>query len=306
VEARQQPTPADAVKALLTKQPKASTPPAVKIDDRTYPTAGGLQALRIFTPVAPTTSATLPVIVYYHGGGWVIADIKTYESSALALAQKAQAIVVAVEYRRAPEFKFPAAHNDAFAAYQWTLKNAASFRGDSRNVAVAGESAGGNLAANVSIMARDKKVPLPVHQLLIYPVAGTDMTTPSYLENETAKPLNKPMMMWFVKQALAPVDAHSPTQNPPQSPTQSPTINLLAADLHGLPSTTVLTAQIDPLRSEGMALAERLKDAGVQTDYKNYEGVTHEFFGMDAVVKDAAAAQDYAAAQLRSAFTKGK
>src|SRR3954451_9918065 len=111
----------------------------------------------------------MPVIVYYHGGVWVIADINTYEASAMALAKKARAIVVSVEYRHAPENKFPAAHEDAFAAYQWALKNAQQWGGDPTRVAVAGESAGGNLAANVAIMARDQNVQKPVHMLLVYP-----------------------------------------------------------------------------------------------------------------------------------------
>ncbi|MET0499717.1 MAG: alpha/beta hydrolase fold domain-containing protein [Steroidobacteraceae bacterium] len=296
-EARVQPTPADAVTALLKKQGATLPKPAVKIANGTYPTAGGTQQLKIYTPTptdvppAPGAAGAMPVIVYFHGGGWVIADIKTYESSALALAEKAKAIVVSVEYRHAPEFKFPAAHEDAFVAYQWVLKNAASFNGDPKRVAVAGESAGANLAANVSIMARDQKVALPIHQVLVYPVAGSDMNTPSYKENANAKPLNKAMMAWFVKQALTPEDA------------KSPMINLVAANLAGLPPTTLITAQIDPLRSEGSLLADKLSAAGVKTTYKNYDGVTHEFFGMGAVVKDAAAAQDAAAGDLRKAFT---
>ena len=290
-EARIQPTPADAVVALLKKQGKSVPPPAASIKDGSYPTANTTQPLKIYTPTGATGS--LPVIVYYHGGGWVLADLKTYESSALALARKTKAIVVSVEYRHAPEYKFPAAHEDAFAAYQWVLQHAASFNGDPRRVAVAGESAGGNLAANVSIMARDKKVALPVHQLLVYPVAGSDMTTASYLENAEAKPLSKPMMTWFVKQALTEKDM------------QNPMINLVAAKLGGLPPTTIITAQIDPLRSEGSMLAEKLKAAGVTTVYRNYDGVTHEFFGMDAVLKEAATAQDFAAENLKQAFKAG-
>ena len=296
-EARTQPTPADAVKAVLKEQGKdpMALMAAMKVSkkDMTYPTAGGTQAIRIYTPEG-AGSAPLPVIVYYHGGGWVIADLDTYEASAMALAKKANAIVASVEYRHAPENKFPAAHEDSFAAYKWVLANAGQFGGDPARLAVAGESAGGNLATNVAIMARDQNVQLPVHMLIVYPVAGTDMTTPSYLANQNAMPLSKGAMGWFVDKVLAkPEDA------------KSPMLNLTTmANLKGLPSATVITDSIDPLMSEGKMLAEKLKAAGVSTTYKNYEGVTHEFFGMGVVVSDAAAAEDMAAHDLKEAFAK--
>lgn len=267
------------------------TPPVTK-QDMSYQTAGASQPIRIYTPTKTPGDGPLPVIVYFHGGGWVIADIDTYESSAMALAQKANAIVASAEYRHAPEAKFPAAHEDAFTAYQWVLKNAQKFGGDPRRVAVAGESAGGNLAANVAIMARDKQVQQPVHMLLVYPVAGSDMNTESYQENANAKPLNKFAMAWFVQHALEPKD------------TNNPMINLVAANLMNLAPATIITAEIDLLRSEGQQLAKKLEAAGVETSYENYEGVTHEFFGMAAVVADAAKAQDFAARELREAFER--
>ncbi len=296
-EARAQPTPADAVKAVLKDRGKdpVALMAAMKVSkkDMTYPTAGGTQAIRLYTSEGAGTGP-LPVIVYYHGGGWVIADIDTYEASAMALAKKSGAIVASVEYRRAPENKFPAAHQDAFAAYQWVLANAGQFGGDPARVAVAGESAGGNLATNVAIMARDQKVQAPVHMLIVYPVAGTNMTTPSYIANQNAMPLSKGAMGWFVDKVLAtPDDA------------MSPMLNLTTAvDLKGLPSATVITDSIDPLMSEGQMLAEKLKAAGVTTTYKNYEGVTHEFFGMGAVVPEAEAAEDLAAHDLKAAFAQ--
>ncbi len=301
-EARAQPTPADAVKAVLKERGKdpVALMAAMKVSkkDVTYPTAGGTQPIRLYTPEG-AGAGPLPVIVYYHGGGWVIADIDTYEASAMALAKKSNAIVASVEYRRAPENKFPAAHQDSFAAYQWVLANAGQFGGDPARGAVAGESAGGNLAANVAIMARDQKVQLPVHMLLVYSVAGTDMNTPSYIANQNAMPLSKGAMGWFVDKVLAtPDDA------------KSPMLNLTTAvDLKGLPPATVITDSIDPLMSEGAMLAEKLKAAGVATTYKNYEGVTHEFFGMGAVVPEAEAAEDLAAHDLKAAFasaTPGK
>ena len=290
-EARAQPTPADAVKAVLADMGKSPLTPAVKMQDMTYPIEGGTQPLRIYTPEG-AGAEPLPIIVYYHGGGWVIADLNTYEASALALATKAKAIVVSVEYRHSPEAKFPAAHEDAFAGYKWILDNAAKLGGNPKKVAVVGESAGGNLAINVAIMARDKKVQQPVAMVLVYPVTQTNMDTPSYLDNQNAAPLSKAGMGWFVDHVLAkPEDA------------KNPMLNLTTeADLKGLPSTTIIGAEIDPLRSDGTLLADKLEQAGVKVHYELYSGVTHEFFGMDAVVAKAGEAQDFAAADLRRAF----
>ncbi|HEX6012720.1 MAG TPA: alpha/beta hydrolase, partial [Geminicoccaceae bacterium] len=182
-----------------------------------------------------------------------------------------------------------------FAAYRWTLENARSLGADPSRVAVAGESAGGNMAAGVSMLARQHGLQAPVHQVLIYPVAGTDMTTPSYQENADAVPLNKPMIEWFFDKYLrGPADM------------QEPLIDLVdAPDLGGMPSTTLITAEIDLLRSEGQALADRLRQAGVPVEAMNYDGVTHEFFGTGAVVADARAAQQFAGQRLREAFAPG-
>ena len=299
-EARTQPSPADAVKAILKAEGKdpVALMAAMKVSKKnmTYPVAGGTQPVRIYTPEG-AGSGPMPVIVYYHGGGWVIANLDTYEASAMALAKKANAVVVSVEYRHAPENKFPAAHEDAFAAYKWVLAKAGQFGGDPSKIAVAGESAGGNLAANVAIMARDGNVQAPVHMLLVYPVAGTDLTTPSYVANQNAMPLSKAGIGWFVDKTLArPEDA------------KSPMLNLTTmADLKGLPSATVVNAEIDPLFSDGTMLVEKLKAAGVKTTHVTYKGMTHEFFGLDAVVADAKTAQDVAARDLKGSFgTSGR
>lgn len=290
-EARKQPTPADAVKALLTKQDKSTAPePVGNVVNRTIPGAGGPIPIRIYTPKG---SGPFPVVVYYHGGGWVIADLDTYDASPRALTNLANAVVVSSHYRQAPEHKFPAAHQDAFTAYRWVLANANSLKGDPSKVAVAGESAGGNLAASVAMMARDSGAQMPVHQVLVYPIAGSDVNTPSYQENAQAKPLSKPMMEWFFAQYL-----RSPEDG------KNPHIDLVNADLQRMPAATIITAQIDPLRSEGKALADRLKDAGAEVDYQNYEGVTHEFFGMGAVVDKAKEAQQQAADGLKKGFER--
>lgn len=293
---RKQPTPADAVKAVLTEQgkdpQKVMDELNVSTRDMTYPAGKGTQPVRIFTPEGEAPDGGWPVVVYYHGGGWVIADIDTYAASAMTLASKAQAIVASAEYRHAPENKFPAAHQDAFAAYQWVLQTAGDFGGDAKRVAVAGESAGGNLAINTAIMARDKQVQMPEHMLLVYPVAGTDTSTESYNENADAVPLSRDAMEWFVKHTIS-----------DSADKQDPRLDLVGqANLKNLPDATVITAEIDPLRSEGKTLADKLRQAGSEVTYKNYEGVTHEFFGMAAVVEDAKDAGDFAADDLKQAF----
>jgi acetyl esterase len=174
--------------------------------------------------------------------------------------------------------------------------HAREFNGNPKRVAVGDESAGGNLATVVSMMARDKKETLPVHQLLVYPVVNNDFNTPSYQRNEQAKPLNKPMMQWFFKH-------YSSKEEDGNNPYAVP---MKATTLRGLPPATVIAAEIDPLLSEGKAYADRLKKDGVKVTYKEYTGVTHEFFGMGAVVPKAKEAEMLAADQLKKAFNNGK
>lgn len=289
-EARQQPTPSDAVKALLTKEARSTTPEVgVTTSDRTIPGPGGPLPVTVYTPQEGT--APYPVVVYYHGGGWVIANKDVYDAGARALAKLANAVVLSVDYRQGPEHKFPAAHDDAFAAYKWVLSNAASIKGEPTRVAVAGESAGGGLAVATAIQARNEGVPLPAAILAIYPIAGTDTMTSSYVENAQAVPLNRAMMTWFFNNYL-----RSPADR------QDARVNLVAADLHGLPPTTIINAQIDPLRSEGEKLADKMRAAGDQVDQHTFPGVTHEFFGMGAVVDQATMAEQMAANALKKAF----
>ncbi|MBC8001577.1 MAG: alpha/beta hydrolase [Opitutaceae bacterium] len=288
-EARKQPTPADAVKALLKKRGQSTAPePVANVENKSIPGPGGEIAIRIYTPMGP---GPFPVVLYIHGGGWVIADLDTYDSSPRALANVAMAVVVSTHYRQAPEHPFPASHEDVFTAYKWAREYAASFNGHANRIAVVGESAGGNMAAAISLMARERNVPLPLHQVLIYPVADTDMNSPSFQENANAKPLNKAMMGWFAKHEFkTPEDA------------KDPRIELVNANLRGMPSTTIITAEIDPLRSSGERLVEKLKAAGVDVEFKNYDSVTHEFFGMGAVLDEAKDAMTFAATKLMKAF----
>ncbi len=290
--ARKQPGPPDAVKALLKKLGKSTDPEKVAATkDITIPGPAGKLASRVYTPEG---DGPFPVLVYYHGGGWVIADIDAYDASCRALCNAAQCVVVSCDYRRAPEHPAPAAHDDAFAAYQWVLKHTKDWNGDEKRLAIAGESAGGNLAAVVCMKARDAKIQTPLHQLLVYPVTDANFDTESYKLNADAKPLNKEMMRWFFahytgNQAPAKVLALLPLQ---------------AKDLSGLPTATIITADIDPLRDDGKKYAAALEKAGVKVRYKNYEGVTHEFFGMGAVVDKSKDAVKYAAEGLNTVFKK--
>lgn len=292
-EARFQASAADAARTVQRDKKIPPGPEAqVETRDIAIPSPDGNLPARIYTPAG---AGPFPVIVYYHGGGWVVADINTYDATPRGLALGADAIVVSVDYRHAPEHKFPAAHDDAWTGYAWVVENAHTFDGDSKRVAVAGESAGANLAANVAIEARDREATMPVYQLLVYPVAGNEMSTPSYIENADAMPLGKQDMQWFFDNVLASPDEAS-----------DPRLNLVGrSDLKGLPPATVITAQIDPLRSEGQAYAEHLEAAGITVNAIDVEGVTHEFFGMAKVVNAAKQTFDAATADLKAAFASG-
>lgn len=289
-QAREEPNFHTALVDLLNKNHISPAPANVTVKNMTIPngTDEGL-LVRTYTPRNGT--GPYPVIVYYHGGGWVIANLNTYEPSASALAEKTGAIVVSVAYRQAPEHRFPAAHEDAFAAYKWALNHASEINGNPDKVATAGESAGGNLSVAVALMAKERGVALPVHILSVYPIADGDIESPTYDMYVKSLFLNKPLMKWFL-------DLYKPDW---QTET-NPLISLIHADLSGLPETTIINAEIDPLRYEGGVLADKLDAAGVPVERKVYNGVTHEFFGMDALLEQAADAQNFAAMRLKEAF----
>lgn len=290
-EARRQPSPADAVSSLMAKYGISDPDDDVRSKDMRYPGAEGDLAVRVYRPAVDGPSPS-PMVVYYPGGGWVLSDLDDYDASARALCSRTGAIVLAFETRRAPEDKFPAAHDDAVAAYRWALENAEALGGSPDRVAVAGESAGGNLAIHVAVAARDREIVPPVHLALIYPLAGVDMTTPSFRINEFARPVNKATIGWYLGHALFGVDQKD-----------DPRLDLVGhADLSGLPSVTILTAEIDPLRSEGRDLAEKLRESGVAVNAVDFEGVAHGFFGMGAIVRHARTAQELVARDLSAAF----
>lgn len=291
-EARQQPTVKDAVIALLTKRGQSTDPealvPGVTMKTITVDGAVGALPANVYTPqgVGP-----FPVILYFHGGGWVIADKDVYDAGARGLAKAANAIVVSVDYRQAPEHRFPAAWDDALAAYRWLSQNAASLGGDPVRMALAGESAGGNLAVATAIAVRDAGLPAPRHVLSVYPVAQTSLNTESYLENAIAKPLNRAMVKWFVDHLVNSEEDLKDTR-----------LSLIDADLAGLPPVTIVNARLDPLRSDGAKLESALRDAGVPVERRDYEGVAHEFFGAAAVLQKARDAMAYAGDRLRTAL----
>jgi len=291
-EARQQPTPADAVKKLMTQAGHAARLPleveAVQSEDIQIPGAAGSNPARVYRPAG---EGPFPLILYFHGGGWVIADLDVYDATPRSIAAQSNAIVVSAHYRQAPEHKLPAAHEDAFAAWRWIVESAASLGGDPRRIAVMGESAGANLAINVAIHARDAGLQAPLHQALIYPVASNNIVSISYEENRNAKPLNKKMMLWFVQNVIN-----------DEGDLSNRLIDVVSANLSRLPPTVVVTAGIDPLRSDGEKLAEKLHHAGVAVEHRNYRGATHEFFGMAAVVQAARDAQTFVSLAQRQAF----
>jgi acetyl esterase len=290
-EARRQYGAADAVKKVIKDEDIDARPhDGLSISNRHFADMGALR-LRYYTPEDVEKDSGVPVIVYFRGGGWVIADLDAYDASASALARKAHAIVVSVDYPMAPEHKFPAAHDTAIEAYGYVLKNAKGWGGDPSKVSIVGESAGGNLAVATAIAARDKNMQVPRSVISVYPVATTSMDTPSKKEEANAKPLNTAMMDWFFDKVLS-----------GEQDKKDPRLDLVSADLKNLPPITIINAQIDPLRSDGDMLTDKLKAAGNGVTHKVYGGVTHEFFGMDAVVAKAKEAQDFALSQLKKGF----
>ena len=233
-------------------QPIAPGPEVGKVDNRLIPGPDTEIPVRIYTPEG---SGPFPTLVWFHGGGWVVGDLDTVDATARRLTVGVGCVVVSVDYRLAPESKFPGAADDCYAATVWTAQNASQLNADPNRVAIGGESAGGNLAAVVALMARDRSGPSLGCQVLVYPVTVPNFDTPSYLQNAEGYNLTRAVMRWYWDQYLR--DA-SDASNPYAAP-------LLADDLSCLPAALVITAEYDPLCDEGEAYAERFKAAGVHT-----------------------------------------
>jgi acetyl esterase/lipase len=296
-EAREQPTLADGQKEVLADEHKSIEPEAVaSVDHVRVPVADGVEVdARIYTPVGASSDETLPVVVFFHGGGWTIGSLDSDDGTAREIANGAHAVVVSCDYRKGPEYKFPTAHNDALECYQWATKNTGKFNGDPARIAVAGESAGGNMAAEVAIEARDRHMTMPIYQVLIYPVAGGGFEqTSDRIYTDPSLPLNTATIEWMLKQyTSSPADESNPRLAIVNQP-----------DLMGLPPATLITAEIDPLNSEGRAYARKLMAAGVPVDYRNFTGVTHGFFGLGQTVEKAKDAEQMANADLMKAFAR--
>ena len=289
-QARSQPSPADAVNRVKTMMGMPTRPDAsVTTTNLTYPTGGATQPVRVYKPAG--AGADLPVVVYFHGGGWVIADLDVYDATPRAMAKTLNAIVVSVEYRKGPEHRFPAFYEDANNAWKWVQENARAWGGDPMNIAVAGESAGGNLALNVAIAARDGGWTQPKAILAVYPIADSNPQLPSKLENTASLPLRTPTLGWFGQYAL-----RSPADQ------TDARYNLVAANLRGVGPVTIVNAQIDPLRSDGESLMTALRAAGVPVERRVWDGAVHEFFSMADVVADAREAQTWSFGRLRMAL----
>lgn len=258
------------VRDFMALAPRPEGDPVKRVEDRAFPGPNGDVPVRIYWPEAERPR---PLLVWYHGGGWVIGNLDSADYGCRILCNEASAVVVSVDYRLAPEFKFPSAPEECYAALEWAVANAGELGADASRVAVGGDSAGGNLAAVVAILARDRGGPKIGFQLLVYPVTDYGFDTKSYSENAEGYLLTKDSMVWFWGHYVASPE-HGP--DPMASPMQT-------ENLSGLPPALVMTAEYDPLRDEGEAYAARLKDAGVAVETKRYDGQIHAFFANPAI-----------------------
>ncbi|MFC7062579.1 alpha/beta hydrolase [Halobacillus seohaensis] len=248
--------------------------PLAKTEDRMIDVGNGEEIkVKIYTPEG---EGPFPVFVYYHGGGWVLGDIETSDASCRMLANKTSNIVVSVEYRLAPEHKFPVPVEDSYAALLWAHENAISFNGSASNIIVGGDSAGGNLATVVSMIARDQNGPKIEGQVLLYPVTSLEYDTDSYQEFKEGFGLDRDLMIWFG-------DHYISKEQDKRSQYAAP---LASNHLENLPSTLIVTAENDVLRDEGVAYAEKLKKAGVKVETIREAGMVHGYFTTMAVFSD--------------------
>jgi acetyl esterase len=260
-----------------------------EVTDRTIPGPARAIPLRIYTPRG---RGPFPLLVYFHGGGWVIGDLETADAVARQLCRGANCVVVSVDYRLAPEHRYPAAVEDCYAATQWVATHADELNGDAARIAVAGESAGANLAAVVSLLAREQGGPAIALQLLAYPVTDADFDTASYQANAEGYLLTRATMQWFW-------DQYCPD---PASRTEASASPLQAGNLAGVPRALIMTAEYDPLRDEGEAYAAKLDAAGVTVETIRFDGLIHDFLAMSHQLSAAKPGMDKAIAALRDVF----
>ncbi len=272
-----------------TRIPESPEPVAV-VEDRIIAGPGGPLAIRVYAPVR---DRPLPALLYFHSGGWVIGSIQTHDGVCRALTNAAGCVTVSVDYRLAPEHRFPAALEDCYTATRWVAENASRLGVDPARVAVGGDSAGGNLAACLALVARERGAPSIAFQLLVYPVIDDALDTQSHQEFGSGFFLTRADMEWFWNHYV-------PNKADRESPLACPA---KAKDLSGLPPAMVITAEFDPLRDEGEHYAARLKAAGVPVTLKRYDGMVHGFFRLGHIMDQGRAAVADAAAALRAALS---
>ncbi|HWG74931.1 MAG TPA: alpha/beta hydrolase [Acidimicrobiales bacterium] len=262
------------------------------VEDASADGPAGTIPVRIYRPAGAGT-APLPLLVWYHGGGWVIGDLDTADTTCRKLANRSGALVVSVDYRLAPEHPAPAPVEDCWAALCWVAGVATELGGDASRLAVGGDSAGGNLSALLAARARDNGGPGLRYQLLVYPATDLTRSYPSHVENGDGYMLTNEATAWFLSHYLGPDDD-------PKHPSLSP---LYIDDLGGVAPAFIITAEFDPLRDEGEAYGARLRDGGVAVDLRRYDGMIHGFFQMGGVTPVADSAVSDAASRVRAALS---
>ena len=277
---------------IMARVALSEKPDVAEVEDQAVPGPEGDIPVRIYTPEG---AGPFPVFVHYHGGGWVIGDLETHDGISRAYANAAGCVVVSVDYRLAPEHKFPAAVDDAFAALNWVAEHAAEFDGDAMRIAVGGESAGANLTAVIAQLAKEAGGPTLAYQILAYPVTNLAFDTKSYEENADGYFLTTESMRWFWGLYL---NDTSEGADPKASP-------LLQEDVSGLPPGIVITPEYDPLRDEGEAYGERLQEAGVDFEIWRAEGMIHDFLGMTNILPEAKDTIETLGGKLKAAFAAG-
>jgi acetyl esterase len=281
----------DEARAISAVMGAMDDPPEVAtVEDRVIPGPAGDIPVRIYAPDAP---APRPVIAFFHGGGFVICSVETHDGLARRLANAVGAVVVSVEYRLAPEARCPAAAEDCYAATMWTHDHAAELGADPGRLIVAGDSAGGNLAAVVTLMARERGAPSITAQVLVYPVIDAACDAPSYTENAEGYFLEATGMRWFWDHYLGPDGDGAHHHASP----------IRAGDHSGLPPAVVITAEFDPLRDEGEAYAEALQVAGVPVTMRRYDGMIHGFVSMPMLFPEAGDAVTVIVDAVQGSFT---
>ena len=286
----------EARRATDERAPALAGPPedVGSVEDRLLETPEGSVPVRVYRPAGATGGDPLPALLWYHGGGWVVGSLLTHDVPCRALANRAGCVVVAVDYRMAPEHPFPAAVADSWIALLWVAEHAAEMGVDAGRIAVGGDSAGGNLAAVMTLRAAERSHPKLAAQVLVYPVTDVDLETESYSRNGTGYGLSRDLMRWYIEQYAPDARTHRDEELAP----------LKAISVQGLPPALVVTCEFDPLRDEGEAYASRLAEAGVPTTRILEEGMLHGYFRWAGITDRAKKTYDDCATFLRAAFAE--